>query len=385
MAVSSLNVNNRMTDQSSRVPLADPALDTAQDHDAILAAVAQVVGSGAYILGPQVTAFESAMANRHGVRDAVGVGSGTDALILALKALNVGPGDEVVTVSHTAGPTVAAICALGATPVLIDIDADTYNLDAAKLDAACGTKTKAVIAVHLYGCPADIVAIRAVTDARGVPLIEDCAQAQEASIDGKLVGSFGSLSCFSFYPTKNLGAIGDGGMVLGNDAALLKRVRQLRTYGWTNPQFAELPGGVCSRLDEIQAAVLAVKLRGLAASIDKRRALAQRYSDAFRDLPLDLPADRHGSRHAFHLYVVRTTQRDGLMAALGAASITTGLHYPFPVHKQPAFATVSRVPEPLAVTEKIQSEILTLPLFPSMSGAQQARVISAVRDFFGEA
>lgn len=372
-----------MHDTSARVPLADPALDTAQGREKILAAIGRVIDSGSYILGPQVTAFESAMASRHAVAGAIGVGSGTDALSLALKSLEIGAGDEVVTVSHTAGPTVAAICSLGATPVLIDVEEETYCLDPQKLETAFSPRTKAVLVVHLYGLSADMDRICAIADRRKIPVIEDCAQAQGATYRGRLVGSIGQLSCFSFYPTKNLGAIGDGGAVLARTAELVERVRHLRTYGWTKPQYAEVSGGRCSRLDEMQAAILNVKLPGLGESVTKRSVLAARYSEGLRDLPLKLPAERPDCHHAYHLYVVRSDRRDALARSLNEAGVSTGLHYPYPVHKQPAFAAVARVPELLAVTERIAGEILTLPLFPSLTAYQQDRVIGAVRRFFG--
>jgi dTDP-4-amino-4,6-dideoxygalactose transaminase len=287
-------------------------------------------------------------------------------------------------VSHTAGPTVAAIAALGATPVLVDVEADTFCLDPDRLEAAFGPRTKAVLVVHLYGHPADMERIAVIAQAKNVPVIEDCAQAQEALYRNGLVGSFGVMSCFSFYPTKNLGAIGDGGAVLSRDAALIERLRQLRTYGWTRPQYAEVAGGRCSRLDEMQAAILNVKLARLTELVERRRALAARYTQALRDLPLMLPVEHADCRHAYHLYVVRSDRRDALMQALDAAGIGTGLHYPHPVHRQPAFAAVARITKPLAVTERLQGEILSLPLFPSMTGEQQNRVIEAVRAFFGK-
>ena len=220
---------------TERIPLANPAADLASLRQAIVAAVTRVIGEGSYILGPEVSAFECQMASRLGVAGTVGVASGTDALVLALLAVGVGPGDEVITVSHTAGPTVAAICMTGAIPVLIDIEEDTFCLDPARLTSALGPRTRAIIAVHLYGHPADLDRIGAIARERNLPLIEDCAQAQEATSKGRKVGSIGDLGCFSFYPTKNLGAVGDGGLVAANDPKLLERLRQLRTYGWTKP------------------------------------------------------------------------------------------------------------------------------------------------------
>jgi dTDP-4-amino-4,6-dideoxygalactose transaminase len=312
----------------------------------------------------------------------VGVASGTDALALALLALDVQPGDEVVTVSHTAGPTVAAIRMIGAVPVLIDVEPDTLCLDPAYLEDAYGSLCKAVIAVHLYGHPANMGPIIDFGRRHALAIVEDCAQAQEAVYNGHIVGTLGDSGCFSFYPTKNLGALGDGGLVSARDPQVIKRLRLLRTYGWSQPQFADLPFGRCSRLDEVQAAILSVKLSHLDAHVERRRAIAGRYSEAFADLPLTLPSERPGCRHVYHLYVVRTGRRDALAKHLEAAGIATGRHYPFPIHRQPGLAGTARVPRPLAVTEKSSEEVLSLPMFPSLSDEQQDQVIKAVRRFF---
>jgi dTDP-4-amino-4,6-dideoxygalactose transaminase len=362
------------------VPLAYPCGETQALREEIVAALVRVIDSPVYILGPEVRAFEKALAISTATADAIGVASCTDALLLAQLALGVGAGDEVITVSHTAGPTVAAIHMTGATPVLVDIDRVTYCMDPASLKAALSPKTKAIIAVHLYGHPADIAAIRAA--APGVPVIEDCAQAQGALAYGKPVGSLGEIACFSFYPTKNLGAIGDGGAITTNDSALAERVRKLRTYGWTKPQYAELENGRCSRLDEIQAALLSVKLKSLPGWVERRRALAARYRDHFSDLPLTLPREIENYEHAYHLYVVRCDRRDALEAHLQKSGIGAARHYPFPAHKQPGLAALARVPSPLTVTECFADEILSLPMFSTMTDAQADRVIAAVKAFF---
>jgi dTDP-4-amino-4,6-dideoxygalactose transaminase len=365
------------------IPLADPAADNADEREAILSAVSQVVARGSYILGPEVTRFEARMAERLRVPGAVGVGSGTDALVLAMLAVEIGHGDEVVTVSHTAGPTVAAIRILGATPVLVEVAQDTYCIDPTNLEQAIGPRTKAIIAVHLYGHPADMDAVCEIAHRHNLAVVEDCAQAQDAAIDGRPVGSIGTMGCFSFYPTKNLGAIGDGGLVSSRVPGLAERVRRLRTYGWTKAQYAEIVDGRCSRLDELQAAILNVKLEKLTAAIERRCTLAHRYSEAFRDLPLVCPRERPGCRHAYHLYVIRCDRRDDLARHLNGIGISTGLHYPYPVHAQPAFCDVVRLAEPLKATELLAREILTLPLFPGMKSDQQERVIDAVRRFYG--
>jgi dTDP-4-amino-4,6-dideoxygalactose transaminase len=364
------------------VPFADPAADLAPHRESILAAMRGVVERGSYILGAEVAQFEEAMAARLGLPGTVGVASGTDALVLALLALGVGPGHEVITVSHTAGPTVAAIRIVGATPVLVDVAPDTLCLDPAALEAAVGPLTKAIIAVHLYGHPAALDDIAGCARRHGIALVEDCAQAQEATLDARAVGSIGDAGCFSFYPTKNLGAIGDGGLVAARDPKLLERVRRLRTYGWTTAQYAELPNGRASRLDELQAAILAVKLPFLAEDVSRRRAIAQLYDQAFAGLPLVRPVERAGFRHVYHLYVIRCRERDALAKHLKEVGITTARHYPFPVHAQPGLATGARIPAPLPVTEQIAREILSLPLYPSLPADHQARVIEGVTSFF---
>lgn len=362
------------------VPFAFPGGEAEALRAELVAALSRVLDGNAYILGPEVRGFERALALALQVRETVGVASGTDAIVLALLALGIESGDEVVTVSHTAGATVAAIRMIGATPVLVDVLEDTYCLDPDALKGALSPKTKAILAVHLYGHPADIDAIRAV--APGIPIIEDCAQAQGALWHGKPVGGQGEVSCFSFYPTKNLGALGDGGAVATNDAGIASRVRTLRTYGWTNPQYAELNHGRCSRLDEIQAAVLAVKLNMVPDYVARRRAIAEQYRVGLSMLPLTLPIEQPGVMHAYHLYVLRSDARDRLEQHLGKAGIGVARHYPVPVHRQPGLATGARIPGPLSVTEKISGEILSLPMFSTMDDSQVHRVISAVRGFF---
>lgn len=362
------------------VPLADPGADTRKHRDAIISALARVVNGGNFILGPEVTRFERRMATSLGVSDVIGVASGTDALVLAQLALGIGAGDEVIAPSHTAGPTIAAIHMSRATPVLVECDPDTYCIDAAAVAAAVSPRTKAIMAVHLYGHPANIDALRAV--APSIPIIEDCAQAHGARLNQRAIGALGTISCFSFYPTKNLGALGDGGAVATNDAQLAASVRRLRTYGWTQPQYAELENGRCSRLDEMQAAILLVKLEGLPSAIARRRSIAARYRDGMKDLPLILPREAPGAVHAYHLFVLRSDKRDALEKHLQAAGIGTGRHYPFPTHVQPGLASKARIPGSLAQTETLYGEILSLPMFATMSEEQTDNVIAAVRSFF---
>jgi len=373
-----------MMSAAGPVSLADPKADLSTHREAVLAALARVIDSGTYILGPEVEAFEIEAAQSIGARGGVGVASGTDALVLTMVAAGISMGDEVITVSHTAGATVAAINLVGAVPVLVDIEEEGYCLGPDCLDGALGPRTKAILPVHLYGQPADLECIGDFAKRHSLALIEDCAQAMGATLHGRKVGSIGDAGCLSFYPTKILGALGDGGLVVSSDEELLNRLRRLRTYGWTKPQFAEVPLGRCSRLDEIQAAVLRVKLDRLEEDLAKRRALAEAYGKAFADLPIVCPCPRHDASHVYHLYVIRCDRRDDLREFLDRWGIGTGIHYPYPVHLQPGLTETARIPAPLTVTEKIGKEILSLPLYPGLSAADHGRVIDAVRRFFGK-
>jgi dTDP-4-amino-4,6-dideoxygalactose transaminase len=366
----------------ARIPFADPRGELLELRERILAAVTEVVDSGSYILGKQVAALEEELAAKLGVPGAVGVGCGTDALVLGLLAAGVGAGDEVITVSHTAGATVAAIRMIGAVPVLVDVRDDTYCMDARALDAAIGPSARAILPVHLYGHPADLAAIGAVAQRHDIPVVEDCAQAQEASIDGRPVGSIGKIGCFSFYPTKILGALGDGGMVTSRDHDLIERLRGLRTYGWTRPQYSEVANGRCTRLDELQAAILRIKLTQLTQNIERRRQIARRYHDALANLPLVLPVERSGYCHVYSLYVVRCNRRHELVAHLERNGISIGIHYQHPAHVQPGLAAGARIAGSLETTEAVAREILSLPIYPSMSIETQDRVVASVRAFF---
>lgn len=367
---------------AEKIPFADPAADTALLRADILEAVARVIDAGAYILGPEVRRFEISLAKSIGLPGTVGVGSGTDALVLALLAAGVERGDEVITVSHTAGPTVAAIRMIGAVPVLIDIVPDTFCMDMSLVEQAITPATKAIIVVHLYGHPADVASLPLIVRDRKIAIIEDCAQAQGASYYGRAVGSIGDLACFSFYPTKNLGAIGDGGAVGARSETTLGRIRQLRTYGWSRPQFATRENGRCTRLDEVQAAILSLKLCKLVDFVERRRLLAHRYSVGLQGLPVILPVETQDCRHAYHLFVLRTERRDELERYLADLGISTGRHYPFPIHCQPGLSANSRIASSMRVTERVSREILSLPLFLTMTDKQQNRVIASIRQFF---
>ena len=346
------------------------------------AAVARVFASGNYILGEEVAVFERAFATACGTAHAVGVGNGTDAITLVLRALGVGPGDEVITASHTALATVAAILAVGAVPVLVEIDPDHYTLDPAALAVATTTRTKAIVAVHLYGQAADLEAILEFADKRGIAVIEDCAQSAGGRLNGRQLGSIGRAGCFSFYPTKNIGALGDGGAVVTSDPELASRVRRLRQYGWDNER--QTDGiGINSRLDPVQAAILGVKLPRLAKWNERRREIGGRYNAAFQDLPLTLPAERPGSEHVYHLYVVVLDDRNGLRRSLAAAGVEAGVHYPLPAHLHPGYSERVQAVGGLTFTERLCDRILSLPLYPELSDTEVERIIAAVWRYFG--
>ncbi len=361
------------------IPLIDLRAQYLSIKAEIDAAVARVLDSGWYILGQEVAAFEREFAEYCGAAACVGVGSGTEALHLAMLACGISPGDEVITVSHTAVATVAAITLAGARPVLVDVDPETYTMDPAALEAAITPCTKAIIPVHLYGHPADMVPILEIARQAQVRVIEDCAQAHGATYHGQPVGILGELGCFSFYPTKNLGALGDGGAVVSQDPALAERVRLLREYGWTpQARYVSQVKGMNSRLDELQAAILRVKLRHLNAWNEVRRALAARY-DALLPPAVVRPIERSGCRHVYHLYVVRVPERDQVRARLQAAGIGTGIHYPVPVHQQPAYQDLAPRPEGLPHTERLAGEILSLPMSPTLTEAEVTAVADAIR------
>ncbi|MCC7355399.1 MAG: DegT/DnrJ/EryC1/StrS family aminotransferase [Anaerolineae bacterium] len=341
------------------------------------AAIAQVLESGWYILGQQVTAFESEFAAFLGVEHAVGVASGTDALHLALRTCDVGPGDLVFTVSHTAVATVAAVELCGARPVLVDIDPAVFTMDPNRLEDALQRaqgRVKAVIPVHLYGHPADMAAIVEIAQRHDLRVIEDCAQSHGATYQGKKTGTLGHIATFSFYPTKNLGALGDGGMVVTNDAELAQRVRFLREYGWKERYVSHI-AGLNSRLDEMQAAILRVKLRYLDAENEKRRRLAQEYDTLLAGTGLALPEVRPEVSHVYHQYVIRTCQRDALQAYLREQGTGTLIHYPVPVHLQPAYAGRVTDGKSLPQTEAVAASILSLPMYPEL-GIDQVQMVA---------
>ena len=359
---------------------ANPRAQYLSHKEEIDTAISKVLDKGWYILGDEVRAFESEFAAYIGVRFGIGVGSGTEALHIALRACGIGPGDEVITVSHTAVATVAAIELCGAVPVLVDIEPDYFTMDPDRLEAAIGPRTTAVIPVHLYGQPVHLAPILDIAHRRGIRVIEDCAQAHGAMYRGRRVGSWGDMACFSFYPTKNLGALGDGGMVVTSDPALAERARLLREYGWVERYVSHLQGWN-SRLDELQAAVLRVKLLYLDANNAARVRLAALYDEGLAGTGLVLPARRQDATHVYHLYVVRSSRRDQLQAFLKAKGVGTLVHYPVPIHLQPAYTGRLRSNDTLPESERAAREVLSLPIYPELSETEVQRVVETIRSF----
>jgi dTDP-4-amino-4,6-dideoxygalactose transaminase len=362
---------------SIEVPFGDLRRQHAAMHAAMHAATARVIASGWYVLGPEVRAFEAAFAAACGVADCVGVANGTEALQLALAALGVAAGDEVITVANASVYQTIATLALGARPVYVDVDPVTLTMDPTALAAAFTPRTRAVIVVHLYGQMADMDAISDVARRHGVPVVEDAAQAHAARWRGRSAGSYGNCGCFSFYPTKNLGALGDGGAIVTDDPQLAERLRRLRQYGWERKYETRDAHGMNSRLDELQAAVLHAKLSHLPAWTERRRAIAARYTAALADTGLTLPAAHPAAYHVYHLYVVRHPQRDAVMAALRQAGIGCEIHYPAPAYAQPIYRQLA--PNHTPNTDDAARQVLSLPLFPELTDDEVAAVIAATR------
>lgn len=363
------------------VPQANPGAGYQAHKQEIDAAISRALDSGWYILGQEGRAFETEFAAWLGAGTVVGCGNGTDAIALALRGLGIGAGSTVVTVSHTAVATVAAIESTGATPLLIDIEPDHYTMDPAELTEvlahppAGSPPIRAVVPVHLYGQTADVGVIDTLCRRHGIALIEDCAQSHGARRSGKMAGTFGDAATFSFYPTKNLGALGDGGAVVARDPEVAARIAALRQYGWKRHYISD-EVGMNSRLDELQAAILRVKLSHLDAANARRRDIAKQY-DAV--LGPRAPRRRRGSEHVYHLYVVRVTDRDQVQAKLRGRGIGSGIHYPLPVHLQPAYAgRVALGPSRCLESERAASEVLSLPLYPELTDEQVAAVCAAI-------
>jgi len=368
-----------MTATAQAIPVFDYRRQHAALSEEIEAAVRRVFASGRLILGQEVRAFEEAFTRYlGGGGHGVGVGSGTDALALALRASGVGPGDEVITVSNTAIPTVSAIRLAGATPVFVDVSADTALMDVAEVEAHITEKTRAVIPVHLFGNVVDMDALLDVSRAHGLKVIEDCAQSAGAAWKGRATGTLGDVGCFSFYPTKNLGAYGDGGFCYTRDAETAQRLRRLRFYGCDETYHA-VEEGVNSRLDEVQAAILNVKLKHLDRWVAQRRETAALY-DRHLSPDVERTPAAPGAEHAFHLYVVKTDRRDAVRERLQAAHMGSAVHYRTPIHRMTAYAFLGYGPDSLPVTERLAKRILTLPCFPELEEESVLRVTGVVND-----
>ncbi|MFN2427480.1 MAG: DegT/DnrJ/EryC1/StrS family aminotransferase [Candidatus Binatia bacterium] len=362
------------------VPFVDLALQYRELEAEIRPVLDDAFARADYILGAGVTRFEEEFAAYVGVKHAVGVGNGLDALRLALVALGIGPGDDVIVPANTFIATAFAVSAVGATPLLVDCCEDTHQIDPELIEAALTARTKAIIPVHLYGHPADMTRILAIARRHGLAVIEDAAQAHGARLGGRACGSFGDAGCFSFYPAKNLGAYGDGGIVVTEDAALAERLGQLRNYGQHAKNEHDMIG-VNSRLDTVQAAVLSVKLRHLDSWNARRASHAARYAALLGDAGLVLPATCPEASHVFHLYVVRSERRDELRAHLEREGIQAGIHYPVPVHLQGAYAGLGHRAGAFPVAERLAAQVLSLPMFPELTEGQIERVCGAILGF----
>ena len=363
------------------VPFLDLRRETAAFRDELDTAIRAVLDGGYFVLGPTVTQFEGAFASWCGATHAVGVASGTDAITIALQAVGIGAGDEVVTVANSCVPTVAGIEATGAKPVLVDAVESTQTIDVALVAEALTERTRAIVPVHLYGRCADMVPLLALARANGLKVVEDAAQAHGAAGAGGRVGSLADAAAFSFYPTKNLGAVGDGGAIVTSDPDIAERARMLRSYG-ERTRYDSVIRGTNSRLDSLQAAILTVKLVRLDERNERRRALASLYLSGLEALDLDLPVLPESGLHAFHLFVVRTRDRGSVQAGLRAEGVETLVHYPRAIHQHPAYASLAPSGG-LPVSERLADEVLSLPLYPELTNTEAERVVEALHRVLG--
>jgi len=364
----------------TRLDPADPEL-----LEELLEVVGEVASRGAFTLGHELEAFEAEFAAYTEADHAIGVSSGTEALVLALRALEIGPGDEVIVPSNSFIATAEAVSLVGATPRLVDVDPSTHLITAEIVKHAIGPRTRCVIPVHLMGSTVDMEPLMEVAREAGLSVVEDCCQAHGARYRGRRVGTFGEFGCFSFYPTKNLGAWGDGGAVISDDPVLARQVRLLRSHG-EEPRYHHQIVGTTARLDALQAAILRVKLRRLEDANDARRRVGAALREGLRGSSVELPAAAsEDGDHVYHLFIVRTQQRDALRAFLGERGIATAVHYPFPIHRTGAYADQGLGDGSLPAVEGLAEQICTLPLFPSMSDGEVARIVHAVHDFDMEA
>lgn len=356
-----------------RIPAFDLSRQCQKIGPDVQEVIARVMATGNFILGENVSEFEKEIAAYSGAAYGIGVANGTDALNLALMALGIGPGDEVIVPSFTFFATAGAVVLAGARPVFADIDPATYDLDPGSLESRITGRTKAVIAVHLYGCPAEMDLIMSITRTRGIKVIEDCAQAIGAEYKGRRVGSIGDVGCFSFYPTKNLGAFGDGGMVTTNDPEIAERIRIMRVHGSRKRYYHEILG-YNSRLDEVQAAILRVKFRHLEGWTEARRGIARKYTEMLAGAGVITPLEVPECRHVYHLYTIRSHRRDELQERLRQAGIGSTVYYPLPLHLQPVFADLGGKAGNLPESERAAEEVLSLPMFPELLPEEVAEI-----------
>jgi dTDP-4-amino-4,6-dideoxygalactose transaminase len=370
--------------QTADVPFNDLARQSVRYRAELQNVIARVLDAGRYVMGQELDRFEEAFAAYCGTRFAIGVASGTDALTIALQAAGTGPDDEVITAANTCVPTIVGIEGAGARPVLVDCEESTYTLDPALIEEAITPHTRAIVPVHLYGQCAELDRILDLARRNGIKVIEDCAQAHGAEYGGRRAGSFGIAGAFSFYPTKNLGALGDGGAVVTNHPDVAERARLLRNYG-ERDRFEHILRGRNSRLDALQAALLTAKLEHLDGWNERRRELAAGYDSALDGSVAVAPVEAERGRHVYHLYVVRVRQRDRFRRALADMGIETAIHYPTPVHRQPAYSDLMPVGRTLATSERLAGEIVSLPLYPELSDEEALQVASAVAVAAGDA
>ncbi len=362
-----------------KIPLVDLSAQSRALKAEILRRIGEVLEEGQFILGPQVAEFEDRFAEYCGTQFAVGLANGTDALHMALRALDIGPGDEVITAANSFAATALAILYSGAAPVFVDICQDDYNLDPGLVERAITPRTKAIIPVHLYGQPARMTEVMSIARRHGLRVIEDAAQAHGAELEGRRCGSFGDVGCFSFYPGKNLGAYGDGGAAVTDDPQIAERLRLLRNYGQRRKNEHELLGFNC-RLDTLQACVLLTKMEHIEDWTERRRQVARWYREALGG-DVSLPAERPDVRHVYHLYVVQHPHRDALIAHLGAQGIAAGIHYPHPLPAARPFAGCRCHPADYPIARRVAGRILSLPMYPEMTREQVQMVSQSIRDF----
>lgn len=363
-----------------KIPLVDLKAQYLSIKDEIDEAIERVINKTAFILGEEVEAFEEEYARYCGAKHCVGVASGTAALHLALVACGIGPGDEVITTPFTFIATAEAISHCGARPVFVDIDPQTYNIDPTKIEAVITERTRAIVPVHLYGQPADMDPILSIARRHGLKVIEDAAQAHGAEYKGRRTGTLGDVACFSFYPGKNLGAYGDGGAVVTDNVETANRVRRLRDHG-RQAKYEHLEIGYGERLDALQAAILRAKLRYLETWIEARRNHACQYTNLLGECRVVTPYEAPFVRHVYHLYVIRSSHRDELVVYLRARGIGVGIHYPIPLHLQPAYLQKDYGNSHLPIAEQAATEVVSLPMYPELTGEQIAHIADAVNQF----